>query len=180
MVKVIAFDLVGVLVSENDFELNEVEDRLERFFGKNISNEEFYEQVKHLVPDRNELNEMVNYIIFSIYDIRVESLFETLKHNYPDIKIVIATNHVSMVKDYITKHFDFYDEVFISADINKIKPNSDFYEHILNKMNIETSELLFLDDSIENIDGAIKLGINTIKVNKDTDILKEIELIMTK
>lgn len=40
MVKLIAFDLVGVLVYENDYELTEVEDKIERLFGENPSDED--------------------------------------------------------------------------------------------------------------------------------------------
>lgn len=42
----------------------------------------------------------------------------------------------------------------------------DFYEYILNKHNIRPEELLFLDDNIDNVNTAKKLGINTIKVEK--------------
>ncbi|MEG1987309.1 MAG: HAD-IA family hydrolase, partial [Bacilli bacterium] len=59
-------------------------------------------------------------------------------------------------------------------EIHKVKPNSDFYEHILSKHNINPNELLFLDDNLINIEGAIKLGINTIKVNKDTNLFEDI------
>ena len=37
MIKVIAFDLVGVLVNEKDIELSRQEDKLERMFGPNIN-----------------------------------------------------------------------------------------------------------------------------------------------
>ena len=69
---------------------------------------------------------------------------------------------------------DYLDDVLISAEIHKVKPNSDFYNHILDKFDLKPKELLFLDDNIDNIDGAEKLGINTIKVNKDTDLYSEI------
>ena len=35
-------------------------------------------------------------------------------------------------------------------------------------------ELLFLDDNINNINGAQTLGINTIKIEKDTNLIDEI------
>ena len=37
MIKVIALDLVGVLVKENDFVLDKTNEKLERLFGKNRS-----------------------------------------------------------------------------------------------------------------------------------------------
>ena len=37
MIKVIAFDLVGVLVKEKNIELSEEESKLERLFGPNLN-----------------------------------------------------------------------------------------------------------------------------------------------
>ena len=70
------------------------------------------------------------------------------------------------------------DDIIISATINKVKPNKDFYEYILDKYNIKNNELLFIDDNIENIKAAASMNINTIKVNKDTDILLSIKKYM--
>ena len=39
MIKVIAFDLVGVLVNERDIVLSDEEEKLERLFGPNLSDE---------------------------------------------------------------------------------------------------------------------------------------------
>lgn len=70
------------------------------------------------------------------------------------------------------------DDIIISAKINKIKPNKDFYEYILDKYNIKNNELLFIDDNIKNINAAASMNINTIKVNKDTDILEKLKVKM--
>ena len=56
-----------------------------------------------------------------------------------------------------------------------IKPNTDFYEYVLNKYNIKPEELLFLDDKEENIDIANRIGINTIHVDKNMDIYNSID-----
>ena len=41
MIKVIAFDLVGVLVREKDIDLTPEEDKIERKFGPNLSDADF-------------------------------------------------------------------------------------------------------------------------------------------
>ena len=41
MIKVIAFDLVGVLVNEKDIELTLEEDKLERMFGSNRNDSDY-------------------------------------------------------------------------------------------------------------------------------------------
>ena len=66
------------------------------------------------------------------------------------------------------------DDIFISAEIHKIKPQADFYEYILDKFQLKPEELLFLDDNLRNIEGAEKLGIRTIKVDKKTNLIEDI------
>lgn len=176
MIKVIAFDLVGVLVGEKSNVLNEEEDKLERFFGPNINDEDYIVGAKEIITDSN-IEQFTKNIINKLYRIREENLIENLRNKYPNIKIIIATNHLTYIKDFINKNFDV-DDVIISAEINKIKPNIDFYQFILDKYNLKPIELLFLDDNIENVEGAKQLGINVIKVEKEINLLKEIEKYM--
>ena len=55
-----------------------------------------------------------------------------------------------------------------------MKPNRDFFHYILNKFQIEPHELLFLDDSERNVEGAKALGIHTIKVDKNMNITNSV------
>ena len=173
MIKVIAFDLVGVLVKEKDVYLTDMEDKLERLFGPNKSDEEYLTIAKSITDNEN-IVDITKGIINKLYEVREEGLIEKLKCRYKDKDIIIATNHVSYVKEYINNNF-VVDDVIISADIHKIKPNNDFYEYILNKYDLKPEELLFIDDNMDNVVGAKKLGIKTIKVNKDTNIYEIIE-----
>ena len=176
MVKVIAFDLVGVLVTERDIYLTEEEDKLERMFGNNINDSEYMIEAKKIIDNELTLIKTIEELISKLYKVKDENLFKKIKEKHNDVKIIIATNHVSFVKNFINKKFnkDYLNDILISAEINKIKPNLDFYNYILEKFKLEPKELLFLDDNIDNIRGAEKLGINTIKVNKDTDLYSEI------
>lgn len=176
MIKVIAFDLVGVLVKEKNIELSEEESKLERLFGPNLNDDDYIKQANLILNNNLDVKTITKNTIFKLYELKNLGILETIKNQHHNIKIIIATNHLSFVREYINKNFnkDYIDDIIISAEINKIKPNEDFYKHILNKYNIDSKELLFLDDNMENINGANSLGINTIKVEKNTDILKEI------
>ena len=178
MIKVIAFDLVGVLVKEKDIILTNEESKLERLFGDNYSDLDYLNTAKEIINDESKIIKTTKEIIDKLYEIKHIDLFKKIKEKY-NTKIIIATNHISYVKKYILNNFDnkYIDDIIISAEINEIKPNINFYKHILNKYNIEPQELLFLDDNINNINGAKELGINTIKVEKETDILNEIKWI---
>lgn len=176
MIKVIAFDLVGVLVNEKDIELTNEEEKLERMFGDNLNDSDYLEEARKLLPNNSDIIKITEEVMYKLYKIRDKDLFMKLKTNYPNVKIVIATNHLSFVKSFIDKFFEtnYLDAVLISAEMHKMKPNADFYEHILNRFHIEPQELLFLDDNIKNVNGAEILGISTIKVEKDMDLYKEI------
>ena len=152
MIKVIAFDLIGVLV----------EVKTSRIFSK-----------------KNNLTSSKKKIINDLYDIKDYSLLKDIRTKYPNQKIVIATNHVSYIREYLENSFvNEVDELFISEEIGRIKPNKDYYEYILNYYNIKAEELLFIDDSKINIDIANKMGIQTIKVDRETNIRKEIHRII--
>lgn len=174
--KVIGFDLVGVLVGENAFELNDVQDKMERLFGKNKSDYEYKKNVEEKISSEIDIEENTRYIINNIYEVKFPDLFFELKNRYPNVIFIIATNHVSYIRNYIERNFDMsiIDKIYVSAEMNEVKPAAGFYKYILNDLNIKASDMLFLDDNLENIDGAKILGINTIKINKDTNILEEI------
>lgn len=176
MIKIIAFDLVGVLVSEKDIELSEVEEKLERMFGPNLNDEDYLKQAKKIVEKDSEVINTTKVLINKLYKLKDKKIFKKIKEINENVKIIIATNHLSFVKAFIKESFniDYLDDIIISAEIHKIKPNLDFYQYILNKYSIESKELLFLDDNINNINGAQALGINTIKIEKDTNLIDEI------
>lgn len=177
LLKVIAFDLVGVLVNEKDIDLEEQEDKLERKFGFNLNDEDYLTFAEQTLKINNkEAIDITKNIINKLYKVRDADIFTKLKNKYNNIKIIIATNHLSYVEEFINKYFDitYLDDVIISANINKIKPNANFYNFILEKFNIKSKELLFLDDNVENIDGANKLNIRTIKVEKNMNLYEEV------
>jgi len=174
MIKAIAFDMVGVLVGEKDIELTQEESRLERLFGPNINNDDYLFKGLEIINDKEKLINVTLDVFNKLYYIKDKDIFKKLKDNFKNLKIIIATNHVSYIRNFIENNMDneLIDDIIISAEINMLKPNIDFYQYILNKYNIESSELLFLDDNIDNINSASFLGINTIKINKNNDVLK--------
>lgn len=176
MIKVIAFDLVGVLVNEKDIELTETESKLERMFGPNINDSDYLKNAREYIEKDSILMRTTEDLISKLYKVREKNLFEKIKDKYNNIRIIIATNHVSFVRNFIGEAFgvEFLDDVIISAEIHKIKPNADFYQYILNKFNIKPNELLFLDDNQQNIDSASQIGINVIRVDSTTSLVNEI------
>ncbi|MFK7861523.1 MAG: HAD family hydrolase [Granulosicoccus sp.] len=55
-------------------------------------------------------------------------------------------------------------KLFVSSEIGLRKPDASAFEFVLREMSVEPEEVLFFDDTQENIDGAKRLGIQTILV----------------
>ena len=53
-----------------------------------------------------------------------------------------------------------FDEIIISSNIKMVKPDPDIFLHTLKKINAKPEESLFIDDSKNNVEAAINLGIN--------------------
>ena len=130
MIKVIAFDLIGVLSYEKDIKLSTEEQKLERLFGPNISNEEYLKQASNILKEKSPIMLITKNIINKLYYTKNNYIFTKLNKAYPNIKLIIATNHISYIKEYINKSFDttYLDDIIVSADINAIRPNNDFYK----------------------------------------------------
>ena len=174
MIKVIAFDLVGVLLGENDYELNYNEDKIERLFGKNKSDEEVIsEAVKLTNLSKDEVIKIIKEIIMKIYDVKVD--VRKIKDKYKEVKLFVASNHVSYIKDFLNEKFvNIFDDVIISSDINAYKPDKKFYEVLIKRSNVKPNEILFLDDRLENVEAAIKCEINSEQV-KEFNVLEIID-----
>lgn len=177
MIKIVAFDLVGVLVTENDIELTEIEQKLERTFGNEYNDLDCISFARNYVSNDSDIIKITKDLIDKLYRAKDYDIFMNIKKKYPNIKIIIATNHLKYIRNYIEKYLDTknIDDIIISSEINKSKPNIDFYEHLLNKYNINPKELLFIDDNNENIESAKVIGINTIKVDKNTNFYEIID-----
>lgn len=176
MIKVVAFDLVGVLVNEKDMELSKTEEKLERMFGPNLNDADYLIEARKIIEKDSIIMNITETLIDKLYKVKDREIFKKVKEKNENVKVIIATNHLSFVRNFIGESFnvDYLDDLIISAEIHKIKPNSEFYKYILDKYNIDSKELLFIDDNIDNVNAAKKLGINTIKVEKHTDLIKEI------
>ena len=153
MIKLIAFDFVGVLVNERDIELTDVENKLERMFGPNLNDSDYLIEARKLIEKDSIIMNTTESLIEKLYKVKDRDIFKKIKEKHPNIKIIIATNHLSFVRNFIGESFDvdYLDDLIISAEIHKIKPNVDFYKYLLDKYKINSKELLFIDDNKDKI-----------------------------
>lgn len=83
-----------------------------------------------------------------------------------DLFILSNWDHLSFNKiyDLNPKLFTYFkkENIFISGHLNLIKPNHNFYNHLLQTAKLDPKDCVFIDDQEENIIAANKLGITSI------------------
>jgi epoxide hydrolase-like predicted phosphatase len=97
-----------------------------------------------------------------ILDQELVRFTKTLKEKYP---IGLLSNAWSGARALLTRKFgflDLFDVSVFSAEVKMAKPDPKFYFWMLDKLNVNAEEALFVDDFIENITAAKELGFKTV------------------
>jgi glucose-1-phosphatase len=91
-------------------------------------------------------------------------------------KLVLLSNTNELHINWVKKHIPFYknfkncfDAFYLSHEIQLRKPNIEIFQFVLNTHHLIANECLFIDDTKEHINTALKLGINTWNLNPKTE-----------
>jgi putative hydrolase of the HAD superfamily len=81
------------------------------------------------------------------------------------MKTAILSNMGEDLLAYMRENFRWLDEfhhLTWSCELNLIKPMAEIYEHTLQSLNVRANEALFLDDRIQNVEGARAIGMHAL------------------
>ncbi len=108
------------------------------------------------------------------------SLLKELKTKYKTFalsntnEIHIATFNESVKRIFSADNFEsFFHRAYYSSDWGMRKPDKKFYELVLQKENLIARETFFVDDNLENVEAAKRLGIHAYQL-KESDKLHEL------
>ncbi len=177
-IKAVAFDLVGVLLRERDYPLSSQEQILEQQFGNINPDHEFYSwATEQLKVSQDRVEQMVQNIIFNIYELRDLEIFPKILSEFPSIKLAIASNHISAIKIWLNKKglLSYFHTVVISGEVGVGKPDPKFYEILVRELGEKPYEILFIDDNDANIDAAREFGLLVLQYNGTKDLITEIK-----
>ena len=51
-----------------------------------------------------------------------------------------------------------FDRVFVSAELDLVKPDAAIYQHVIDELGIAASDFVFIDNKAENVEGAKAVG----------------------
>ena len=106
-------------------------------------------------------------------------LLRSLKQQYP---VYLLSNAVSpFLRRILTKYdlFPLFDHVFISSEIQRIKPEPSFYTYVTDFLHIDPSAAVMIDDNPKNIQGAERAGLNGILYRDRQQFLSELAPFLT-
>ena len=144
-----------------------------------IAEEEFYKQLNNSTGmnlSSKEIKEAWNAMLLAFREDSLQFLNQ-LKNKYK-IFLLSNTNKIHLESFYEiyhqkkrTKKFEkYFDKAFYSFEIGLRKPDEECYEWVLKDLNIDPQKTLFIDDSINNIEGAKKVGIQTLLLSPEKRI----------
>ena len=195
--KYFVFDLGGVLsvpmVSKKLYEQIEWKVSYDKFLVKfnnsaesikvhkgEISTKEFFEYLKRYMNDNITLEEFKNIYVNNneFFNDTIETIKKLKNLGY---KVYLLSNLKEIDYEKFIKHFDvsIFDEMFLSFKLGMLKPNDDIYQYVINKLNTKPENIYFFDDNKENVDGAIRNGINAYQVTGET-VKKVVEGILNQ
>ena len=123
-----------------------------------------------------EENKVVPFIEQSVQiDTEVVDLIKSLKRNY---KIGLLSNSNSEFIEGILRDHDLndlFDSDVISQKVGFIKPQREIFEIALKELNVESGEVLFIDDRESNITASEKLGIKGIIYRDFNQLIEALE-----
>ncbi|HUX11391.1 MAG TPA: HAD-IA family hydrolase [Spirochaetia bacterium] len=111
-----------------------------------------------------EINEDLWYTFFHpTIDACVIDLISELRSS--GNRVVAGTNTVEGHYRYHLEHgeYEAFDRVYASHHIGAEKPDPAFYRAILDAEQVESADVVFIDDRIENVAGAQRVGIRAVR-----------------
>lgn len=163
-----AFKKLGVANFDELFSKKKQEHFFDNYEKGIISDEEFRTEIrKHIsvVLTDDHIDTAWNALLFTIPPGRMKFL-QNLKNNYRFF-LLSNTNHIHIkaFKQILEKDLgeNILESVFIkmyfSCELKMRKPDAEIFNFVLNENNLKKEETIFIDDSIQHVEGAKKAGL---------------------
>jgi len=87
------------------------------------------------------------------------------------IRQYVLSNMSALNYEYLRlrPYFDLFDGIVISATEKLIKPDTALFQLVLDRYKLEASQMVFIDDSLPNIEAAMSIGMNGVHFKASDD-----------
>ncbi len=138
------------------------------------------EMKKIIVP---EIGERVAEQFFSCWreltkaDPKMTTLVETVKKE-GGYKFGLLVNTPPLMFEYVKQEIplDLFDTVLASCEVGLMKPDLQFYRMMIDRLGVQASKCLYIDDNQKNILGGEKVGMQTVQFKDHQSLVKQLEI----
>lgn len=110
-----------------------------------------------------------------------ENLVNVLRSLRPRYTTVLLSNAWDDLRPMIEEEWkidDAFDRLVISAEIGMVKPDLQIYQWVIAELGVDASQAVFVDDFIQNIEGANAAGMKTIHFQSPDQALQELRSLL--
>jgi len=176
-----AFHDLGLKKFDKSYSVTDRDNFFGAFETGRITPQQFRDTLKEYIEKRvtdNDIDRVWNALLLDIPEQRID-LLKQLRSKYK-LFLLSNTNQIhyerylsDFQKIYGLKDFnELFDKAYFSHQITLRKPFPEIFEFVINDADIMPSETLFIDDSIEHVEGARKAGLHAYHLKPDEDITK--------
>jgi putative hydrolase of the HAD superfamily len=164
-----AFKKLGITDFDNFYSKAKQSSLFDDFEKGLISNQDFRNALKIYLPaaiTNSQIDEAWNAMLLGIPSLRVDFL----QHIASRYRIFLLSNtnriHIEAFTQYNDEKFGkgYFESIFeycyFSSDIGMRKPDAEIFEFVLAENGLLKEETIFIDDSIQHIQGALEIGLN--------------------
>ena len=197
-IKNIIFDFGGVILNidykftENAFSKLGLKD-FDKIYSQATQKELFDVFEKGLISPAEFRTQIRKFIDADVSDVQIDTAWNSMLLDLPSERVVLLeklkmkyklfllsnTNeiHFNNFSGYMKNKFkrdlfaEVFDKVYVSHKVHMRKPDAEIFELVLNENNLKREETIFIDDSFQHIEGARKVGLNAIFLEKGKTIL---------
>ena len=134
----------------------------------------------HFNQDGDPYKTYTEYFSGDAIDSELMAFILSLKPNY---RLGLLSNAWVNARNKLGELFDFievFDISIFSAEVQMRKPNAKIYQLILEKLEVNPQDAVFIDDFLENIEGAKNLGINTIHFKNTQETIEKLKNLLER
>lgn len=151
-----------------------------------ISTQRFINEVLNYIPNSCNPNHIVNAWNAMILDFKKDKLDNLIKLR-KNVNLYLLSNTNALHLDKVKMEWakissipldSFFDQTYYSHLIGLRKPSVEIFNRVCDENNLTPSKTLFIDDSIQHIEGAKSAGLKTILHPQNSSL--ELDFILTQ
>ena len=95
---------------------------------------------------------------------------------YPAMRLAVLSNtnatHAAIWRERLASTLSRFEKVYTSHEIGAVKPHTTAFTHVCADLHLQPQEILFFDDTLENVEAARTFGMRAMQITCAADLQK--------